>query len=53
MRLVIYGKDQLWKTWYFISLKRIFVTGFNYKTSLLSLQPTVEEIKILEELAPF
>ena len=30
MRLVIYGKNQLWQKWYLISLKRVFVTGICY-----------------------
>ena len=29
MKLVIYGKDQLRKNWYLISLKRLFVTGYH------------------------
>lgn len=30
MRLVIFGKNQLRKNWYLISLKRIFLTGICY-----------------------
>ena len=30
MRLVIFGKNQLRKNWYLISLKRIFLTGVCY-----------------------